>query len=64
MPLAIVPFFWFTNIDVAILSAIVLVQNLYIAWYRIDQEEFGGGVYEEYMGHEDDDDYEIRQREY
>lgn len=33
VPLALVPPFFFTNIDILILSIIVLLQNGYIAWY-------------------------------
>ena len=36
VPLATIPFFFFTNIDIVIMSAIVLLQNGYIAWYTID----------------------------
>jgi len=55
VPLALVPFFFFTNIDIAILSALVFIQNGYIAWYQLDQEEFPN-LDEDYE-HEDDADY-------
>lgn len=57
-PLAIIPFFCFTNIDVAILSALVLIQNGYIAWYVIDRAEFADMYQDEYeYEHENDADY-------
>lgn len=59
VPLALIPFFFFTNIDIAIMSGIVLLQNGYIAWYQIDQNEFPT----EYEGHVDDDDYGHHERE-
>ena len=36
LPLATVPFFFFTNPDIAIMSAIVLLQNAYISTYCIN----------------------------
>ena len=35
-PAAVIPLFCFTNIDIAILSVLVLVQNGYISWWVID----------------------------
>ena len=53
LPLAIVPFFFFQNWDVAILSGFVLILNGYITWQIIDREEFGGEEKYDFM---DDDD--------
>ena len=33
VPLAFLPYFFFTNIDICILSTLVLIQNGYICWY-------------------------------
>ena len=46
VPLAFIPYFFFTNVDICILSTIVLLQNGYITWYQIDQEEFPDPDYE------------------
>ena len=55
--MAIIPLFCYTNIDIAILSALVLIQNLYIAWYVIERTEFA----ENYMDEDyDSDDDSIR----
>ena len=56
-PLAFIPCFMWSNIDVLILSIFLLIQFGYIAWFMIDQEEFGAMNYAEDYEHEDDDDY-------
>ena len=55
--------FYYTNIDIAILSGLVLIQNGYIAWYVIDQTEFAENYLDDYE-HEDDADYGESLRDY
>ena len=41
-PLALVPIFIWQNIDICFLGILVLLMNLYIAWYHIDNaDEYG-----------------------
>lgn len=55
-PVAFLPCFLFTNIDVLLLAVFLLLQFGYIAWYMIDQAEFAHMNADEY-DHEDDDDF-------
>ena len=66
-PLAFIPCFLFENVDVLILSILLLIQFGYIAWFMIDQEEFGAVSYDredEYYEHEDDQDFGQGVRDY
>ena len=59
-PLAFIPCFLFTNVDVLILSIFLLIQFCYIAWYMIDQEEFASANIDDYdfSGDENNDSQE------
>lgn len=38
-PIALVPLFFWQNIDICFLAILVLLMNLYIAWYHIERPE-------------------------
>ena len=50
-PAALIPLFFWQNIDICFLAALVLMMNLYIAWYHIDAAD-------EFRSESDDDDSE------
>ena len=41
-PIALVPLFYWQNIDICFLAALVLLMNMYIAWYHIDNADERG----------------------